>query len=273
MPPTLSHACRGSWPRSRSSRFGPSLPLLLLIWFGGSGTSEGIAQVQAEPSDSPATAAEAKEDRVLRHAVFFKFKASSAPDEIERVVDSFCALPGKIDSIKGFEWGTNNSPEGLDDGFTHCFLLTFANQEALAEYVPHAEHRALGELLTPHLEDAFVFDYWGTETAKSLERPLRHAVFFQFKQDAGQAAITAVEQAFAELPAKIDAVAGLEWGTANNPGDYADGFTHCFLVTFPSEDARAAYLPHPEHQAFVQQLKPVLEKVRVLDFWAKPATD
>ena len=36
-------------------------------------------------------------------------------------------LPSKIDAIKDFEWGTNNSPENLAQGFTHCFFVTFAD--------------------------------------------------------------------------------------------------------------------------------------------------
>ena len=57
--------------------------------------------------------------------------------------------------------------------------------------------------------------------------------------------------------------------TNNSPESHDDGFTHCFMVTFDSEEGRAAYLPHPEHLAFVEVLKPVLDKVRVIDFWAQ----
>ena len=38
--------------------------------------------------------------------------------------DAFRALPSKIDAITELQSGLNNSPEGKDDGFTHCF---FAN--------------------------------------------------------------------------------------------------------------------------------------------------
>jgi hypothetical protein len=48
-----------------------------------------------------------------------------------------------------------------------------------------------------------------------------------------------------------------------------DGFTHCFLVTFLSEEDRAIYLPHPEHQAFIELMKPHMEKVLVLDYWTR----
>jgi hypothetical protein len=202
--------------------------------------------------------------------VFLKFKPDSSADDIQRIVDAFCALPQKIDSIKAFEWGTNNSPEGLDDGFTHCFLLTFADEQGRAAYLPHPDHKAFGQRLGPHLDDVFVVDYWAEPTDPRRERALRHAVFFQFKPSADRETVAEMERAFAALPAKIDAVAAFEWGTNNSPEGHADGFTHCFLVTFPSEEARSTYLPHPAHLAFVQQLKPVLEKVRVLDYWVQP---
>jgi hypothetical protein len=102
--------------------------------------------------------------------------------------------------------------------------------------------------------------------AENGARVLRHAVFFKFKDDATPEAITKVEQAFTALPSKIDSIKGFEWGTNNSPENHDAGFTHAFMVTFNSEAGRAAYLPHPDHQAFIEVLMPVLDKVRVLDF-------
>jgi|SRR5690606_11984459 len=101
-----------------------------------------------------------KQDSVLRHVVLFKFKANTSKEDIEKVEAAFSALPSKIPQIVGYEWGTNNSPEGLDKGFTHCFFLTFHSEEDRAIYLPHPDHRAFGTILTPHLEDVTVVDYW-----------------------------------------------------------------------------------------------------------------
>ena len=206
---------------------------------------------------------------VLRHAVFFSFKESSSDQDIQGVVDAFAALPGKIDSIKDFQYGVNNSPEGLDDGFTHCFLLTFADDAGRQAYLPHPAHKAFGDVLRPHMESVFVIDYWGDPKQPAVEKPLQHAVFFKFKDDADRAEVAKVEQAFSELPSKIDTIRAFEWSTNNSPEKHDAGFTHCFLVTFDSEEGRETYLPHSDHQAFVKVLEPVLDKVRVLDFWAK----
>jgi hypothetical protein len=246
------------------SRFGCSLTVCVLFAFLLSPTSVTPAYSEtdkvSESSDSS--------QRVLRHAVFFAFKDSASESDVQGVVDAFAALPEKIDSIIDFQYGVNNSPEGLDDGFTHCFLLTFADEAGRAKYLPHPAHKAFGAVLRPHMKDVFVIDYWGDATQPDLDKPLQHVVFFEFKEDADPAAVKKVEQAFAALPEKIDAIKAFEWGTNNSPEKHDDGFTHCFLVTFASEEGRETYLPHPDHQAFVDVLKPVLKKVRVLDFWA-----
>ncbi|VXB91937.1 Stress responsive A/B Barrel Domain [Maribacter litoralis] len=104
-----------------------------------------------------------KTDSLLRHTVFFKFKEGTTPEQIKKVEDAFSALPSKIEQIKGYEWGLNNSPEGLNKGFTHAFFLTFENEEDRAIYLPHPDHKAFGAVLTPYLEDVFVVDYWTQE--------------------------------------------------------------------------------------------------------------
>lgn len=99
-------------------------------------------------------------DSVLRHVVLFKFKDDADPAAIQRSEEAFLALPGKIPEILAFEWGINNSPEGLNKGLTHCYLLTFASEEDRAVYLPHPDHKAFGETLDGILEDVTVVDYW-----------------------------------------------------------------------------------------------------------------
>jgi len=96
----------------------------------------------------------------LRHVVLFKFKEGTTDADIKKVEAAFSALPSKIPAIKGYEWGTDNSPEGLAKGFTHCFFLTFDSEAGRAIYLPHPDHKAFGAVLTPHLEDVLVLDYW-----------------------------------------------------------------------------------------------------------------
>ncbi|AYN68754.1 Dabb family protein [Euzebyella marina] len=104
-----------------------------------------------------------EQDSVLRHVVMFKFKEGTAQADIDKVQEAFSALPSKIPQIASYEWGTNNSPEGHDKGFTHCFFLTFKSEADRAIYLPHPDHKAFGGILGPYLDDVMVLDYWSKE--------------------------------------------------------------------------------------------------------------
>jgi hypothetical protein len=98
--------------------------------------------------------------KLLRHVVLFKFKETSSAEDVKKVEDAFRQLPQKIKEIKAFEWGKNNSPEGLDQGFTHCFFVSFASEKAREVYLPHPDHKAFVAVLGPHLDKVLVLDYW-----------------------------------------------------------------------------------------------------------------
>jgi len=104
-----------------------------------------------------------KVEKVLRHVVLFKFKDESSQEDVKKVEDAFLGLSSKIEQIKDLEWGINNSPEGLDQGFTHCFLVTFASEEDRAIYLPHPDHQDFVTILGPHLDKVLVVDYWTAE--------------------------------------------------------------------------------------------------------------
>jgi hypothetical protein len=103
---------------------------------------------------------EKDQKKVLRHVVLFSFKSTSAAADIKMIEDAFRALPGKIKEIKDFEWGTNNSPENLAQGFTHCFFVSFASEKDREIYLPHPDHKAFVAIAGPHIDKVLVFDYW-----------------------------------------------------------------------------------------------------------------
>ncbi|PPK84571.1 stress responsive alpha/beta barrel protein [Neolewinella xylanilytica] len=102
-------------------------------------------------------------DSVLRHAVFFAFQDDATDEQITEVQQAFSNLPNEIEEIRDYEWGTNNSPEGLNKGFTHAFFVTFESEEDRATYLPHPAHQAFVEVLQPIVKDVFVVDYWARE--------------------------------------------------------------------------------------------------------------
>jgi hypothetical protein len=99
---------------------------------------------------------------------------------------------------------------------------------------------------------------------------LDHVVCFKFKTTATAQDIKQVEEAFQALKQKIPQVVTLEWGTNVSKEKRDKGFTHCFVLTFKSEQDRDTYIEHPEHKAFGKIVGPVLDDVFVIDFWSKP---
>jgi hypothetical protein len=100
------------------------------------------------------------EKGMLRHVVIFKFKESSSKESVDSVVKAFVGLKDKISVIKKFEWGLNDSPENWHQGFTHCFVLSFANKKDRDEvYQVHPAHKAFQKILGPHMDKVFVVDY------------------------------------------------------------------------------------------------------------------
>lgn len=113
-------------------------------------TDESVIQPNVKEHSKP----------VLRHVVLFKFKDSATETDIQQIVDAFRELPDKIDGILDFEWGTDVSSEGLSNGFTHCFFVTFEDEKSRDTYLPHPAHEAFGDIVGPHLEKVLVIDYW-----------------------------------------------------------------------------------------------------------------
>ena len=96
----------------------------------------------------------------LRHVVLFAFKESATAEDVDAVVADFAALPQAVPGIVSYEWGTNVSPEGLNDGFTHCFTLTFASAEDRDAYLVHPAHERFVGTLGKSLARSLVVDYW-----------------------------------------------------------------------------------------------------------------
>lgn len=99
-------------------------------------------------------------EQELRHVVLFGWKANASKDSIEIAIKAFGELPNQIKTIKSYEWGVNNSPEKLNQGLTHCFVLTFSSEKDRDDYLVHPIHVAFTKLLPNILDKVTVLDYW-----------------------------------------------------------------------------------------------------------------
>src|SRR5687767_11314113 len=101
-----------------------------------------------------------KPDKVLKHVVMYKFRDDCTSEQIQQVIDAFSGLPKKVDTIIGFERGTNVSQEGKSEGLTHVFVVTFRDEQGLKTYLKHPAHDDYVKVVKDKREKVFVFDYW-----------------------------------------------------------------------------------------------------------------
>lgn len=106
---------------------------------------------------------QAQPHKQLRHVVLFGWKEGTDSADIKKVVDAFRKLPSQIKLIKSFEWGTNNSPEKLNQGLTHCFFLTFASEKDRNDYLVHPAHKVFVDMDKPGIDKVTVVDYWAEQ--------------------------------------------------------------------------------------------------------------
>jgi len=100
-----------------------------------------------------------------------------------------------------------------------------------------------------------------------LTKKLRHIVMFGFKEGPTEAEAAEIAQRFGALRDLVPGIDDFEWGENNSQEGKSHGLTHCFILTFVSAEARDAYLPHSDHQAFVSFARQWIEKATVFDYW------
>jgi hypothetical protein len=96
---------------------------------------------------------------MIRHVVLIRFKEGTTTAQRAQFVRAFDALPGQIGQIRRLESGVNSSPEGLDKGFTHCFLVSFDSVADRDAYIPHPAHQAFIQETSAWVADVLVVDY------------------------------------------------------------------------------------------------------------------
>lgn len=96
---------------------------------------------------------------MIRHVVLLKFSEEATTERRAELTAAFVSLATQIPQVRSLEWGPNASPEQLDKGFTHCFLVTFDDEAARDIYLPHSAHLAFVRELKPWLADVLVVDY------------------------------------------------------------------------------------------------------------------
>ncbi len=96
---------------------------------------------------------------MTRHYGMFQFKEGVTESEIDNCFVTMKGMIGKIPGLLEMEYGAYESSEGLNDGYTHGFIMTFDSPESREVYLPHPIHAKVKDLVIPKLERVVVFDF------------------------------------------------------------------------------------------------------------------
>lgn len=99
---------------------------------------------------------------MIKHCVLFRFRSDADPKAIAAIMTRFEQLVGTIPGVMAVHAGNNVSPEGLDKGNMHGFVMDIESAALRDAYLIHPEHIAISEDLLPLLdrgiEGVTVFD-------------------------------------------------------------------------------------------------------------------
>ncbi len=87
---------------------------------------------------------------MIRHIVLTKFKPETDEATIAEIYAGLSALVQDLPGAHGFLGGRSESPEQIERGFMHGFVVDFDSWDALKNYADHPRHQALGGQLVAH---------------------------------------------------------------------------------------------------------------------------
>ena len=91
---------------------------------------------------------------MITHIVLLKVAPDTENNELNQLMDSLGGLRySTIPQIQEFSYGENNSPESLNRGYTHGFILRFLSKEDRDYYLDHPDHVKVAEQLLKLLVD------------------------------------------------------------------------------------------------------------------------
>jgi Stress responsive A/B Barrel Domain len=97
---------------------------------------------------------------------------------------------------------------------------------------------------------------------------VHHMVLLEFKPEVGKTEIAEVLKKVEELRQSIPGINYCSSRPYSSPEDFNKSFTHGFLTTFESVEARDVYLIHPLHEIFKNTLFAMVDDAVAFDFVA-----
>jgi hypothetical protein len=89
---------------------------------------------------------------MIRHIVLLRFMSSVSEDQIADLFAELHQIDGKVPGLLAITSGKSESPEQMERGYMHGFVVDFADWAALQAYQDHPDHKALGARLVAAAE-------------------------------------------------------------------------------------------------------------------------
>lgn len=96
---------------------------------------------------------------MVYHYGMFEFHPQVTPAQIVECFSEMSAMVGRIPGLLTMVHGPYESSEGMNDGFTHGFVMTFDTAASREAYLPHPEHERVKQIVVPRLKRVVVFDF------------------------------------------------------------------------------------------------------------------
>lgn len=237
---------------------------------------------------SPASAAAVGDTKTLKSQTARRILSAPEPDaqrppENSRSLEIVLCSPMLIGEKTNGSNSLDRDLEDLSDVIRQvsqeqeCQFLDLRKHaiDYLKKHNPNQKSHSILTIDGVHLNDngnrflaRTIAHYFEVMLPEPAARFLRHVVLLKFRSDANPAAIQTALELFQGLGTKIDSILSLESGTNISPEGKSHGYSHAFTLTFGSASDRDQYLPHPEHQHFIEKATPVIDDVCVFDYWA-----
>jgi hypothetical protein len=95
----------------------------------------------------------------VQHMVVVRFKPEVNDQSIAALIEYLRRFWNGIAGIVYSAAGSYSSPEGLNQGYTHGFLVTFDSPTARDAYLRHPEHEKIVARVLPMLDQIMAFDF------------------------------------------------------------------------------------------------------------------
>ena len=85
---------------------------------------------------------------MIRHIVLITFKPEITNERIDDLFAELASVADQLPDLLAVSSGRSESPEKMERGYMHGFIVDFTDWIALQAYQENADHQALGAKLT-----------------------------------------------------------------------------------------------------------------------------